>query len=148
MLRTSEAKKPISVLATSAPVIGANKKASKAILDWVPCIHYSIQFCKDKETIRALIDSGSEVNAMTPANAKKLDLRTQKTNVRAQKIDGSSLDMFGIVIAGFQVFDKQVRTRFFQKTFLLADTTMKVVLGMPFLTLSNADIQFAEKELT
>ena len=25
---------------------------------------------------------------------------------------------------------------------------MEVVLGMPFLTLSNADIQFAEKELT
>ena len=44
--------------------------------------------------------------------------------------------------------DKLGRTRYFQETFLLADISMEVVLGMPFLTLSNADIQFAEKELT
>ena len=53
-----------------------------------------------------------------------------------------------MVIAGFQVLDKQGRTRFFQETFLLADTIIEMVLGMPFLTLTNADIQFAEKELT
>ena len=38
---------------------------------------------------------------MTPTYAKQLGLRTQKTNVGAQKIDGSSLDTFRIVIAGF-----------------------------------------------
>ena len=53
-----------------------------------------------------------------------------------------------MVIAGFQVEDKLGRARFFQESFLLAETSMEVVLGMPFLTLSNADIQFAEKELT
>ena len=46
------------------------------------------------------------------------------------------------------MIDKLGRARFFQETFLLADTTMEVVLGMPFLTLSNADIQFVQKELT
>ena len=51
-----------------------------------------------------------------------------------------------MVIAAFQVKDKFGRARFFQETFLLANTSMEVVLGMPFLTLSNADIQFAEKE--
>ena len=40
------------------------------------------------------------------------------------------------------------RARFFQETFLLVDLSVKVVLGMPFLTLSNADIKFAQKELT
>ena len=40
------------------------------------------------------------------------------------------------------------RARFFQKTFLLADISVKVVLGISFLTLSNADIKFAQKELT
>ena len=43
---------------------------------------------------------------MTPAYAKKLGLRTRKTNVGAQKIDRSSLDTFGIVITDFQVLDK------------------------------------------
>ena len=92
---------------------GVSKEASEVILDWVPCIHYPIQFRKDKETIRTLINSGDEVNAMTPTYAKKLGLRTQKTDVRAQKIDALSLDIFGIVIAGFQVLDKQGRTWFF-----------------------------------
>ena len=32
--------------------------------------------------------------------------------------------------------------------FLLADLSMEVVLRMPFLTLSNANIQFAQKKLT
>ena len=153
----SEAKKLVLVLATSALVTGASKegevtqatqKGKEVILDRVPCIHYQVQFRKDKETIRALIDSGSEVNAMTPAYAKKLGLRTQKTDGGAQKINESSLDTFEMVIAGFQIIDKLGRARFFQETFLLADTTIEVVLGMPFLTLSNADIQFAEKELT
>ena len=85
---------------------------------------------------------------MTPAYAKKLGLQTQKTNVEAQKNDGSSLDTFEMVIAGFQVLDKQDRTRFFQETFLLANTIIKIILGMLFFTVSNTDIQFAEKELT
>ena len=50
-------------------------------------------------------------------------------------------------LASFQVEDKLGRTRFFQETFLLADISTEVVLGMPFLTLSNANIQFVEKEL-
>ena len=53
-----------------------------------------------------------------------------------------------MLIAGFQVEDKLSRARFFQESFLLAETSMKVVLRMPFLTFSNADIQFAAKELT
>ena len=110
-------------------------------LDQVSWLHYPVQFQKDKGAIIwALIDSGSEVNVMTLAYAKKLGLRTQKSDVRAQKIDGSSLKTFGMVIAGFQVINKLGRVRFFQETFPLANTMMEVVLGMPFLTFSNANI--------
>ena len=45
-----------------------------------------------------------------------------------------------MVLADFQVEDKLGRARFFQETFLLADISMEVVLGMPFLTLNNANI--------
>ena len=45
-----------------------------------------------------------------------------------------------MVITRFSIQDKLGRARFFEKTFLLADTSMEVVLGMLFLTLSNADI--------
>ena len=58
------------------------------------------------------------------------------------------LETYWIIIAAFQVKNKLSRARFFQEIFLLADTSMEVVIRMPFLTLINADIQFVEKELT
>ena len=70
MSQATQAKKLVSVSATSASVTGANKEAQEVILDRVPCIHYPVQFQKDKEVIKALIDSGSKVNAMTPAYTK------------------------------------------------------------------------------
>ena len=94
-----------------------------------------------------MIDSGSKVNTMTPTYIAKLGLKVRKTDIGAQKIDGSTLETFGMVLAGFQVEDKLRKVRFFQETFLLANISAEVVLGMPFLTLSNANVQFVEKEL-
>ena len=102
MSQGTQAIKLVSVSATSASVTGASKQAWEVILDRVPCIYYPVQFRKDKgATIQALIDSGSEVNAMTPAYAKQLGLQVRRTDVGAQKIDCSSLRTFGMVIAGF-----------------------------------------------
>ena len=84
---------------------------------------------------------------MNPTYAEKLGLKTWKTNVGAQKIDGSALETFGIVIADFQVEDKGDRPRFFQENFLVADTKFKVVLRMSFLKISNADVAFGEGTL-
>ena len=119
----------------------------------VLCIHYPIWFQKDQEQegqgqIKALLDSGSEVNAMSPAYAKSLGLKTWKINVGAQKIDGSALKTFEIVIVDFQVEDKNGRPRFFQGTFLVADTKFEIVLGMLVLKISNANIAFGEGTLT
>ena len=80
----------------------------------------------------ALLDLGSEVNAMTPAFTSKLDLKICSTDVGAQKIDGSTFQTFEIILASFQVEDKLGQTRFFQELFLLVNTMMQVVLGMPF----------------
>ena len=123
MPRTFKAKKLVLVLATSALVTGTGKEAQvtpatqkekEVILDWVQYIHYPVQFRKDKKaTIWALINSGGEVNTITPAYAKQLGLCNQKTDVWAQKIDKLSLNTFEMVIAGFQVIDKLGRTRFF-----------------------------------
>ena len=85
---------------------------------------------------------------MTPAHAAHLGLKVRVTDVGAQKIDRSSLANYGMVIAAFQVVDKLDRSQFFQETFLLADISIEVVLGMPFITFSNADVQFTKEELT
>ena len=71
MSRATQGKKLVLVLTTSASVTEASKEAQEVILDQVPCIHYPVQFRKDKgATIQALIDLGSKVNAMTPAYGK------------------------------------------------------------------------------
>ena len=117
-------------------------------LERVLCIHYRIQFKKNIAEIQALIDLGNEVNAIAPAYAKKLGLQVQKTDIGAQKIDRSTLKTYGMVIAGFQVQDKFRKTRFFQETFLVADSSVEVVLGMSFLALSKIEVDFAKRELT
>ena len=112
----------------------------------VPCIHCPVRF--QEVQVRALLNSGSKVNTMNPDYARKLWLKIQRTNIEAQKIDGSALETFGIVIADFQVEDKASRPRFFQEIFLVADTKFEVILGMPFLKISNADVSFGEGTLT
>ena len=107
-------------------------------LQWVFCIQYLVQFQGHK--IQTLIDSKSEVNAMTPTFVAKLGLITWKTVVSAQKIDGSSLVTYKIVLVGFSIQNKLGKVWFFNKTFLLADTSMEVVLEMFFLTFSNANM--------
>ena len=44
----------------------------------------------------------------------------------------------------FSLQDKLEKVWFFQKTFLVANTRTKIILGMSFLTLGCADIRFAE----
>lgn len=94
-----------------------------------------------------MINSGSEVNAITPDFATKLGLTTRKTNVGAQKIDGLVLKTYSMIIAKFLLQDKLKRPQFFEKTFLLADKSIKVIFGKPFFTLSNADVDFPDREL-
>ena len=95
-----------------------------------------------------MLDSGNEVNVISCGYAKKLGFKTWKTNVGAQKIDGSALETFGMVIADFQVKDKGGRPKIFQDIFSVADTKFEVILGIPFLKLSNADMSFDKGTLT
>ncbi len=57
------------------------------------------------------------------------------------------METYGIVISTFFVLDKDERERFFEESFLLADVKPDIVLGMPFLTISNADVNFQARDL-
>ena len=50
---------------------------------------------------------------MTLAYANQLGFRTQKTDVGAQKIEGSLLTTYRMVIAAFLMIDTLDRVRFF-----------------------------------
>ena len=122
------------------PVTDNGKEVVKVL-----CIQFPVWF--QEEQVKALLNSGSKVNAMNPDFARKLGFKVWKSNIGAQKINSSALKIFGMVIVDIQMEDKTNRPRFFQETFLVADTKFEVILGMRFLKLSNADVSFGEKTL-
>ena len=87
-------------MATSSSVTEISKE-EYVFLKRVSCIHYLLRFWKNTIGIRALVDLGSKINAMTSAYATKLGLKVRKTNIEAQKIDSSTLDNFKMVLADF-----------------------------------------------
>ena len=97
--------------------------------------------------MQALVDMGSEVNVMHPFFAKQLGLSIRQIDVGAQKIDGTTLDTYGMVVAAFSMMNKANWVRFFEETFLMTNISLELVFGMSFLTLSSADIDFSGWEL-
>ena len=68
-------------------------------LHQIPCISYLVQFQKDK--IKALINFGNQIDAMTPTYTAKLDLITQKTDVNIQKINSLLLITYEMILIDF-----------------------------------------------
>ena len=64
-----------------------------------------------------------------------------------QKIDGTMLDTYKIVVAAFLVTDKANQVKFFEETFLVANVSLKVVFRMLFFVFSSANIDFLDWEL-
>ena len=77
---------------------------------------------------------------MTPRYTSKLGLKICPTNIEMQKIDGSIFKIFEIVLTSFQIKGKLKKAQFFQKTVLLADLNLEMVLKMTFFTLNNINI--------
>ena len=57
------------------------------------------------------------------------------------------LKSYRILVAIFSVTDKINQIRFLEKTFLLANISLEVVVGMLFLILSNTNVDFLDWEL-
>ena len=142
-------KKLVTVSATSTPVTVVREEEVDENLGTnlarVPYIRYPINF--GKKSVLALLNSDSEVNTVHPAFAKELGLPIRPTDMGAQKIDGTILETYRMVVAAFSMEDKANQVRFFEVTFLVANVSPEIVLGMPFLTLSGADVDFLGREL-
>ena len=123
-------------------------------LEQVIYIQYPIAFLDDitqdgsiLDFVLALLDLGSEVNAIHPTFTKRLGLVIRTTNAGAQKIDGITFETYGMVVGAFSVTDQTNRVRFFEETFSVANISPDMVLGMPFFTLSSADVDFLKRDL-
>ena len=110
------AKKLVSVSTTSTSVTENSEKVillSAKELEQVTCIQYPITFLGGViqdgvalDLMLALLDLCSEDNAMYPAFIERLGLVVQATNVGAQKIDGTTLETYEMVVAALSVTDQ------------------------------------------
>ena len=123
-------------------------------LEQVTCIQYFIAFPigitqngSALDLISAVFDLSSEINAMHLAFVERLGFVVQTTKFGDQKIDSTTFEIYREVIAAFLVPNQADRVRFFEETFLVAIVSPDMVFGMPFLTLSDANVDFPKKEL-
>lgn len=72
----------------------------------------------------------------------KLGLKIWSIDVWVQKIDDFISKIIYVVLASFQIQNKLKKFWFFQKTFLIIKTSIKLVSAMVFLNFSYANILF------
>ncbi len=76
-----------------------------------------------------------------------MDLNVQKTNIRAWKINDTTLKIDKIIVSTFFILDKDSKTWFFKKSFLLRDISLDVVFEILFLTMNKFNINFQTQNL-
>ncbi len=96
-------------------------------------------------TFSALADSGAEVNIINRVTARKMGLPVLNTNIGLSAIHGKAVKTYGMHYIEFQQEDEQGRVRYFQDTFLAADIDTRMILGMPWLTMANPNIDWVKR---
>ena len=92
----------------------------------------------------ALLNSGNKVNAIHLSFIKKLGLFIRLIDIEAQKIDGTMLNTYGMVVIAFLMINKANQVRFFEEIFLEANICPKIVFRMIFFTLSSTNVDFLD----
>ncbi len=97
------------------------------------------------KSFSALADSGAEVNIINRVTAQKMGLPILNTNIGLSAIHGEAVKTYGMHYIEFQQEDQQGRVRYFQDTFLAADINTRMILGMPWLTMANPNIDWSKR---
>ena len=69
----------------------------------------------------------------------------QTTNLGTEKINDTTLETYEMMVAAFLMTNQTNKVKFFEEIFLVANVSLKVILKMPFLTLSSADVDFPKR---
>lgn len=77
---------------------------------------------------------------MTFVLVAKMSLSIGLTGINATNIGGFTLKTYEIVIVWFSIQDKSGQIWFYKETYLLIYITIKIVLEIFFLAVSNPDI--------
>lgn len=99
---------------------------------------YLIQF--KIQQIETLINYRNKLNTISSTLRARLGLTTPQISFNVQKIDSFVFKIYSMVIERFLIENKSSKISFLDKTFLLADTSIEVVLRMIFIALNNRNI--------
>ena len=91
-----------------------------------------------------LLNLRNQVKVIYLIFAKELDLAIRLIDVRIQKIGGTILDTNRNGSNRFLVTNKANQLRFFEKTLLMANISLKIVFEMFLLILNSANIDFLD----
>ncbi len=120
-----KSKKLVAVMATSTSMTEKTEEELECVL----CIWYPVTF---KDKTKTLLDLGSKVNIMSQVFSHQLGLKIHKTDVDTQKIDGTTLKIYKMVVSIFFMSNKDGREKFFEESFLLANIKLDIVLKCPY----------------
>ena len=97
--------------------------------------------------IDALLDSGAEVNIISPMAAKKLDWQPAgATSTIVRGIDGQTMISFGVYEEGIEVTDSWHQKRVTKCVFhSIASDEYAMVLGYPWLEAVDPQVSFKAK---
>ena len=70
----------------------------------VPCIRYPITF--ERKSVLVLLNLNNEINTIHPTFAQELGFAIRLINIRVQKIDGTTINTYRIVVAAFLLTDR------------------------------------------
>ena len=148
-IETAEAVKTAKAIKAAGTGKDGEKSRNEYLenLAQVPYVWYPITFRKKFVPVLVLFDSSSEVNAIHPTFTSGLSLPIRPIEIKAQKIDDTMLNIFGMIVAAFSMMDKANQIRFFKETFLVANVSPEVIFEMLFFTLSGVDVDFLSWEL-
>ncbi|KAG7001976.1 hypothetical protein G7Y79_00030g065090 [Physcia stellaris] len=92
---------------------------------------------------RAVLDTGAEVNLISHAYAKKLNLRrSEALGCDAITVGSHRLKTYGVYFVQLEVPDVKETSRFFEESFLAVDLDWDLTLGMPWIQLSRAKVNW------
>ena len=98
-------------------------------------------------SVSAPLNSNYKFNIIYLVFAKEIGFYIRPPNIDIQKIDNTMLDIYEMIVIVFLISDKVYQVRFFEKIFLIANVSPKIVLRILFHTLNSTNVNFLRQKL-
>lgn len=97
---------------------------------------------------KRLLDSGSEANLVSQRFIKEMNLPTPQlcSTKKLITVDGKRISTYEVHLLNFKITDRLGHTQFFKDIFLACDCKNTFILGIPWLSLANPDVNWSATE--